>query len=110
MASKLGSVALVTHWFPRTAAILALAALASACGAAADERPGYVPADEAEASTSHELETNKSSKKRNVQRDECEAGDAEECRIELPSQGSVKNCIDGVRYCDEGKWSECEVN
>jgi hypothetical protein len=108
MASKLGSVLLVTHWFPRTAAILALAVFASGCGAADDDRPGYVQTDSAEATTSNELETDKSNK--SSRRDECEAGDAEECRIQLPSQGSVKNCVDGVRYCDSGKWSECEVN
>jgi hypothetical protein len=40
----------------------------------------------------------------------CEEGDARECRIKLPKQGSVQNCLEGVRYCENGVWGECEVD
>jgi hypothetical protein len=109
MATRIGSSVLGTHWFSRTAAIFALAVLASACGGSDADRPARVQVENPEDSSTSgvETETNKGKKK---SRPECEAGDAEECRIELPSQGSVKNCVDGVRYCDNGKWSECEVH
>lgn len=116
MSKQPGSSVLVTHWFPRTGAIFALAVLASACGGAGEEHPGRVNVDSAQASTSNELEkkTDSSSKRYSDSDDgddkECEKGDAEECRITLPSQGSVKNCVEGVRYCDDGHWSECEVH
>ncbi len=115
MSIKLGSNALVSHTLVRAGAIFALAVLASACGGADDERPGYVGADNAQAET-HDLGNETGPKKNdNPAVDpgdgmECEPGDAKECRINLPSQGSVKNCVQGVRYCDDGHWSECEVN
>jgi|SoiMethySBSTD1v2_1073268.scaffolds.fasta_scaffold12224_8 hypothetical protein len=113
MSIKLGSNALVPHTLVRATAIFAFAVLASACGGADDDRPGYVGVDNAQAET-HDLDNQTDRNNKPAadpgDRKECEPGDAKECRINLPSQGSVKNCVEGVRYCDDGHWSECEVH
>jgi hypothetical protein len=71
MASRTGSSVLYTHWFPRAAAILGLAVLTSACGAA-DDRPGRVQVDGPEATTSNEVEASaKGNSQKKSEKAEC---------------------------------------
>lgn len=38
----------------------------------------------------------------------CLKDQTQECKITLPSQGSVKNCVTGMQFCNDGVWSACE--
>lgn len=39
---------------------------------------------------------------------QCLKDQTQECKITLPSQGSVKNCVTGLQFCNDGVWSACE--
>jgi hypothetical protein len=88
-------------------------ALASvACGGASDDHPEYADFDAPVESTAAEPQaeptptgTAEPEKGRPAA---CVEGDVKECRIPLPSQGSVKNCFVGVRTCTGGVWSACQ--
>jgi hypothetical protein len=110
MSSKSSPHSLVTRWFTSAPAVLALALAAVACGAADDERPpppasaDYDNAGETTSDVTQDVDSQGNKRAR------CEEGDARECTIKLPKQGNVNNCIQGVRYCEDGVWGDCEAD
>ena len=110
MASKSSIHSLVRPWFTSAPAILALALAAVACGPA-DERPPPPSSAAFETNeSSSDLTEDDGENKKSSKGSSCEEGDARECRIKLPKQGSVQNCVEGVRYCENGVWGKCEVD
>ena len=39
--------------------------------------------------------------------EKCQDGQTQPCRINLPQQGTVSSCLDGVSTCDKGAWGAC---
>jgi hypothetical protein len=116
MASLNSIHSLVQHWFSSAPAILALALATAACGPA-DERPPPPVSSSLDTDESSSDLTEEGGRKDDDGNDDdnggshrCEEGDARECTIKLPKQGSVQNCIQGVRYCENGEWGKCVVD
>ena len=103
------SHSLVRPWLSSTPAILALALIAVACGSADERPPPPSSADYEAEESSGDLTEDDGENTGSSRGSRCEEGDARECRIKLPKQGSVQNCIDGVRYCENGVWGACVV-
>jgi hypothetical protein len=38
----------------------------------------------------------------------CDDGDTKKCRIKIGEHEGVVTCVDGLRTCEDGEWSECE--
>jgi hypothetical protein len=110
MASKSSIHSLVRPWFASAPAILALALAAVACGPADERPPPPSSADFKTEQSSSDLSEDDGENKSSSKGASCEEGDARECRIKLPRQGSVQNCIEGVRYCENGVWGKCVVD
>ena len=109
MTTLHSSVSLVSkRWLSSAPAILALALAVIACGPA-DERPPPPTSVDTEASTSDLTEEDDDDNGDRRAQQRCEEGDARECVIKLPKQGSVQGCVDGVRYCENGFWGKCVV-
>ena len=109
MASKSSILSPVRPWFSSAPAILALALAAVACGPADERPPPPSSASFETEESSSDLGEDDGENKNSSKGASCEEGDARECRIKLPRQGSVQNCIDGVRYCENGVWGNCVV-
>lgn len=82
---------------------------AVACGGSAD-RPGEFQYDEsAEDGTDIEDEESEEPLATDAGAPaQCLKDQTQTCKITLPSQGSVENCVTGMQFCNDGAWSECE--
>jgi hypothetical protein len=109
MSSKSSLHPLVSRWLSSAPAILALALAAVACGPA-DERPPPPVSVDDDTTGESTSDVQQDVDKKNSTRARCEEGDARECTIKLPKQGNVNNCVQGVRYCEDGVWGDCEAD
>jgi hypothetical protein len=105
-------IARTTHQPRRVLAFCAMffALSAAACGGGADHPAGGYQYDEsAETDETNEVETEEPVKTDGgAPTGTCIEGATQECKITLPSQGSVENCVTGFQFCEQGTWTECD--
>lgn len=71
-----------------------------ACGGAEDHPP-LAPAD-------GNQNGNNSALMSDVATGSCQAEQERECKVVLPPQGGITNCVVGTQHCLDGQWGACE--
>lgn len=106
---------MISRTHTQTRRVLALCAMffalgAVACGGGADHPADYQYDESADVDDTDDTDDTKEpvATDAGTPGATCIEGATQVCKITLPSQGSVKNCVTGFQFCEQGQWGECD--